>query len=126
MKRIYHPYNLWEEYHEGMWRIVSSEERKLYSEKAADLMKNTEKFENAMRKASIEWKFSCEHNLTDRSMNRIAWLGHAGCCIETGSPEDATRNGWWTLNEEEQNKANLAASKVLSEWEERYAKNKTR
>ena len=32
--------------------------------------------ENMMRVIS-EWKYSCEHNLTNESLNRIAYIGQA-------------------------------------------------
>lgn len=119
MNRIYHPHTKLEEVSSGMWRIVSSQERNEYAIKACLLMKDTNAFEAAMRRASFDWVKSCEHNLTETSMNRIAWLGHAGCCIALGSPEDATRQGWWMLNQAEQDLANAAAAKVLKEWEGR-------
>jgi hypothetical protein len=119
MKRIYHPHTKLEEVACGMWRIVTSEERERFKQAAAALMNDTEAFEQAMRKASMEWPFSCEHNLTELSMNRIAWLGHAGCCVALGSPEDATRAGWWLLDQFKQDRANEASAKVIREWEAR-------
>lgn len=119
MKRIYHPHTKLEEVACGMWRIVSAQEREQFKLAAAELMNDTQRFEDAMRRASLEWPFSCEHNLTEASMNRIAWLGHAGCCIELGCPEDATRLGWWTLDQFKQDRANEASAKVIKEWEAR-------
>lgn len=119
MKRIFHPWTKWEEVGHGMWRVISAEEKEKYANQAADLMRDCDKFESAMRLASNQWIFSCEHNLSDISINRKAWIGHAGCCLELGSPEDATRMGWWFLNQEEQDKANNAADRVILEWEDR-------
>ena len=119
MKRIFHNYKVCEEYEAGMWRNVTSKEREKYSSLAAELMIDVDGFTNAMRRASQEWTFSCEHSLSDTSMNRLAWLGHAGCCISLGSPEDATRKGWWMLNQWQQDRANEAAASVIKEWEER-------
>ena len=119
MKRIYHPHTVLEEVKAGMWRITSSAERNEYAQKASELMNDTQAFENAMRKASLEWRFSCEHNLTELSMNRVAWLGHAGCCVALQSPEDATRQGWWMLDSFKQDRANEASARVIREWEAR-------
>lgn len=118
MKRIYHHFELWEERKAGMWRVISNEEFEEYKHKASALMKDVGAFKAAMMRAANEWKYSCEHNLTDLSQNRKAWLGHAGSIIATGSPEDATRAGWWTLSQEEQDKANEAAEQVILWWEE--------
>lgn len=124
MKRIFHPWTKWEEVTNGMWRIVSAQERDAFAIKAANLMRDIPAFESAMRKASEQWINSSEHNLTDLSQNRKAWLGHAGNCVALDSPEDATRQGWGMLNQEEQDKANAAAERIIKEWEDRQCQSK--
>lgn len=111
--RVYHHYENLEEFHAGMWRIVRGEKRKDYIAAAADLMKAPSDFKDAMEKAVDEWPNSCEANLTAESVNRVAWLGHAGCCIATASPEDCTRTAWHTLDKSEQDEANRVAAEVL-------------
>ena len=96
-KRVYHPYHLWEEYHAGMWIVTAGEKRKEHAKASADLMRDPEAFFQAMMKAVNDWPISCEVNLTASSINQRAWLGHAGCCIAAGSPEDCTRLGWHML-----------------------------
>lgn len=118
--RVYYHYELLEEYKYGMWRIERGIDRKAYIEEAAMLMRDPERFEAAMMRAVNEWPVSCEHSLTAEDTNRIAWLGHAGCCIEVGSPEEATRAGWHTLDRQEQDEANAAAARALSQWESLY------
>lgn len=116
MKRVFHHYEDLEEFHAGMWRIVRGLERARYIDAAADLMRNCDEFESAMKRVLIEWPKSCDNALTSENSNRIAWLGHAGCCIELTSPEEATRAGWHKLNSVEQNEANKAAARVLALW----------
>lgn len=111
--RIYHHYENLEEFHSGMWRIVRGEKRKDYIAAAAELMQSPSDFRDAMVKAVEDWPKSCEANLTAESVNRIAWLGHAGCCIATASPEDCTRTAWHTLDRYEQDEANRVAGEVL-------------
>lgn len=117
-ERIYHHFGNLEEYHAGMWRIVRGEDRKGYIFAAADLMRDPPRFKAAMARALEEWPNSCEHNLTAENVNRIAWLGHAGCCIGANSPEEATRAGWHTLNRAEQDEANRVAAEVLEIWDQ--------
>ena len=124
-KRVYHPYHLWEEYHAGMWIVTAGEKRKEHAKASADLMRDPEAFFQAMMKAVNDWPISCEVNLTASSINQRAWLGHAGCCIAAGSPEDCTRLGWHMLTEEEQDNANAAADRAIEEWARRYAEEKT-
>lgn len=111
--RVFHPYHKLEEFHAGMWRIVRGVARKDYIAASAELMKSPHDFKDAMLRALDEWPISCEANLTAESVNRIAWLGHAGCCIATGSPEEATRVGWHTLEPDEQDEANRVADEVV-------------
>lgn len=118
MKRMYHHYEKWEEIHSGMWRNVQGIERKEYVRVASELMRNTDAFYAAMLRASQEWTFSCEAHLSG-GYNRQAWIGHAGCCLATHSPEDVTREAWHTLTQGEQDAANLAADKVLADWDSR-------
>lgn len=119
--RVYRHYEDLEEFHSGMWRIVRGEERKGFISDAATLMKDPDRFTDAMRRALVEWPKSCEVAFTADSINHIAWLGHAGCCIETASPEEATRAAWHTLGKVEQDRANEAAALVLAEWKKTYS-----
>lgn len=118
--RVYYHYEELEEFHAGMWRIIRGERRKDFIRLAADLMRAPLAFKDAMLRAVREWPKSCEFNFTSDSVNRIAWLGHAGCCLGVGSPEEATRCGWHTLNQAEQDAANAVAAEALSTWEASY------
>lgn len=118
-RRVYHDYRELEEYQQGMWRIVRGEERAANAKAAADLMRNYSRFFDAMMQAVDTWPVSCAHNLTAENSNRIAWLGHAGCLLGVGSPEENTRLGWHLLTSKEKDAANHCALQVLNEWEKR-------
>lgn len=122
IERVYRHYEELEEYHAGMWRIERGEARKGHLLAAANLMRDSDLFKAAMVRALDEWPLSTEVALTADAVNKIAWLGHAGCCLGVGSPEEATRAGWHTLNQSEQDEANATARDVLDIWEVRYAK----
>lgn len=118
MKQVFHPAQKWEEYTAGMWRgVTKPEERDAYIAATATLMRDTERFFQSMCRAIREWPISCSHHLSNPSINHQAWLGHAGCCLETGSPEDCTRLGWHKLNAAEQDAANNAADRAYAVWE---------
>lgn len=116
-KRVYYHYEELEEFHAGMWRIVRGDERKRFIELSAALMRDFDLFSDAMLVATHLWPKSCEHNLTIEASNRLAYLGHAGCCVNHGAPEESTRAAWHTLSPEEQARANEAARIVLYEWD---------
>ncbi|SRR6266403_49517 len=115
-ERLYFPYQQLEEYQRGMWRIVRGEARQRFAVAAAELMRDAAAFKAAMCEAIDTWPISCSHNLTAENTNRIAWLGHAGCCIRVGSCEENTRIGWHMLSPEHQAIANRVAAEVLEEW----------
>ncbi len=48
-------------------------------------------------------------------MNRIAWLGQAAMCWDTGVPS-AFCNGFMLLTKDEQDRANQAAFEHLNKW----------
>jgi hypothetical protein len=76
IKRRYFHCTLLEEW--PMWAKLSVKEFEEYSEKAAELMKEIDTFGDSMREAIKQWPNSAMHNLSARSKNRKAWLGHAG------------------------------------------------
>lgn len=124
IERVYHHYEALEEFQCGMWRIVRGEQRIANAKKAAALMRDSVAFAAAMRRATSEWRCSCEHNLTADDTNRLAWLGHAGNLLGVGSPEENTRIGWHMLTQPEQDEANRVAQMVLDEWLAAYSHTK--
>ncbi len=69
-----------------------------------------------------EWKNSCEHNLTNKTQNRKAWIGHAACALAFNCPEDIVREAWGYLTEKQQIAANCKAVNAIEYWEENYGK----
>jgi hypothetical protein len=116
--RVHYAWHELEEYRPdgGMWSIPSPLMRPRYIEDSAALMANPAAFADAMRRALKEWPKSVAVALTTPGMNHRAWLGHAGCYLATGSPEEATRLGWHELDDAEQWAANDAADCVIAEW----------
>jgi hypothetical protein len=79
-------------------------------------MRDIPEFKRAMRRALNEWPKSCAVAMTTPGLNKRAWIGHAGCYLATGSPEETTRLGWHDLDDDQQRKANAAADAVIAEW----------
>jgi len=116
MQRVYFPHTELEECRDGMWKVIGGQAKQANAMAAADLMRDSPAFESAMLRAFEEWPNSCQHNLTAEDTNRLAWLGHAGCFLATGSPEENTRCGWHMLSGPEQDEANAAAQRALDAW----------
>lgn len=132
MKRIYHHHDKWEEHKYGMWRKVSPEEEKTFFDWAVTFTGNTELYGAWMMKVVEQWRYSCEQNLSNRSINRQAWIGHAACALANECPEYIVRLAWWQLTEEQRVDANKKADKAIATWEEKHrrevrdAKNRAR
>jgi hypothetical protein len=120
MQRIFHNYTFWEDYINGMWRTVSRDEEERVLPLAIEFTGNCELYGAAMIRVVHEWPISCEHNLTNLSINRRAWIGHAACCLEFGWPEYLVRQAWHTLTKDQQDKANRKASEAIRLFEKQH------
>jgi hypothetical protein len=123
LKQVFHPYWVWEDYINGMWRKESKEFELQWLPIAITFTGDHNKYGAAMIRVINEWPISCEHNLTDKSQNRRAWIGHAAVCLELGIPEYITRMAWHHLTEKQQIKANRKADIAIEKWETTKAKN---
>lgn len=119
-KRVFHPYELWEEIKFGMWGDVSDE--KEWLEKAILFTGDHKLYGSFMMRVVSEWPISCENALTDYNMNRRAWVGHAASALGIGCPEHITRKAWRFLSHEQQYLANEEASRAIRAWENDYFK----
>lgn len=114
--RIFHTYEKWECYSAGLYATTKDGMSKEACEKAyAEFLSNDDLFSQALDVVTSEWKYSCEHYLTNSSMNRIAWLGQAAMCQSTGIPA-VFRSGFNLLSEPEQKHANEVALVYLNRW----------
>lgn len=117
IERIYHRWENWECYKAGFFDenppkgMTHDDCQKMYAEFLGDL----NRFRKAAYKVIDSWKNSCEHNLTNQNMNRIAWIGQAAMCIETGIPAKY-RGGYNLLTEQQQKDADLVALEVINYW----------
>ena len=114
--RIFHRHEKWECAKAGFYNTtVAGMTNKECEEAYRDFLADTEKFKSALASVITEWKHSCEHYLTNISMNRIAWLGQAAACYATGIPS-RFRGGFYMLTGEQQEEANETALSALNEW----------
>ncbi len=79
------------------------------------LLLDIEEFKRILRLIIKEWPNSCEHNLTNERMNRIAWMGQAALCYKFGIPA-RYRGGYHLLDDEQKKMADDAALEIINEW----------
>jgi ParB-like chromosome segregation protein Spo0J len=114
--RIFHTYDKWECHKAGFYKgsfdgLSKDECEAMYVEVLSD----QPRFASILEKVISEWVHSCEHYLTNAAMNRLAWLGQAAVCYDTGVPS-AFRGGWFLLTDEDRDLANQTALEYLNKW----------
>lgn len=118
MNRIYHTWDKWECYPFGFWN--NKHKNKSYTD--IDCKKISEGFlrdipllESSLQSIVLEWKYSCEHVLTNEKTNRLFWLIQAATCYSEGIPSKLCV-GYHQLSSEEQSIVNASALKFLNQW----------
>jgi ParB-like chromosome segregation protein Spo0J len=114
--RVFHTFDKWECVKAGFYASTKDGWSKDQCEQAyLELLSDTEGFESVSRRVLSEWPMSCEHYLTNSAMNRLAWIGQASVCLKHGVPSQFS-SGWNLLSDDQKNRANEVALKVLNEW----------
>jgi ParB-like chromosome segregation protein Spo0J len=116
--RVYYTWDRWEAFEAGFFNTTPPQRyltadtcRAMYAEFLRDLPR----FRAAMEAVLREWPNSTEHNLTNDRMNRIAWLGQAAMCYDTGVPA-VFSGGYSLLTRAEQEAADAAALEYLNRF----------
>jgi len=119
ISQIFHHYKKWEDWKGGLYDSNCDRfDEKLNLSK--EVLEDENLFLEVAKDMVSSWIYSSEQNLSDRSMNRQAWIGQASCCFNHGAPDYVTIQAWWMLTDEQRSKANSVADKVISEWEQEY------
>ena len=122
MKQLFHHYSKWEDVENGILKNGFDEEKtEELTHIARGLSCNSKLFYDIALEVVINWKYSSEQHLSNRSRNRQAWIGQASCCYKYGVPEYITKYAWRLMTFEEQKEANSIADEIIKLWEEKYA-----
>lgn len=120
IKQVYHPYWEWECWHSGFFAPIKAKElegaRRQYSLFLSDL----ELFQAGIDKVFLSWPRSCEHFLTNASMNRVAFIGQSAMCISKGISSIA-KGGFLQMSQDNQRWANDLALRNLERWINEFA-----
>ncbi len=114
--RIFHTWDKWECYKAGFYETSVIDKSHDECENIfKEVLSNKNKFSKALHAVITEWKNSCEHYLTNKSMNRIAWLGQASVCYLTGVPSRYS-SCWFDIPESKRDEADELALEYLNKW----------
>jgi hypothetical protein len=117
MKQVYHHYEKWEDVKHGFYDMKKDFDLSLIVS-----MFNCQETTNILMNRVIdEWKYSCEQNLTNQSINQIAYIGQAASCLYCGAPSILTMKAWNLLDCETRERADKQANNCIIKWKKRYA-----
>jgi len=118
MKKIWHPYWKWECFKAGFYSSFSDigMTKEVAEDQYRDFLSDISLFEETLQLVISEWRYSCEHFLTDQSRNKVAWLGQASITYISGIPGEA-RAGYKLLTLAQQKEADKKAGEYLKKWE---------
>lgn len=120
MERIYHTWDKWESFPAGFFNnnppegMSKKEAEQLYFE----LLSDSAEFARVLERIIVEWPYACEHNLTNKTLNRIAWMGQAALAYKYNIPAQF-RGGYNLLTKQQQAEADSVALKYINIWMER-------
>ena len=114
--RVFHTFDKWECYAAGFYasRVEGKNKEQCEREYGAFLA-DLGAFRAGLEGVTTKWVHSCEHYLTNKAMNRIAWLGQAACCYSLGIPQEF-RGGYQLLTDAQKHAANVLALEYLNKW----------
>jgi len=115
--RVFHTYEKWECFKNNFYSETppSGMTAEDCEAEFCKLIGNEKEFRKALSVVIGEWKFSCEHYLTNERMNRIAWLGQASVACAKQIPSKY-RTGYRLLKKDQQEKADAVALEYLNKW----------
>lgn len=85
--------------------------------KSVKLLSDLNKFNDVIDLVFKEWKISTAINLSNKHINRKAWLGQASCLLNHKANEKETKIAWFELSEEQRIKANKIAEIKINQFE---------
>lgn len=116
MERKYHRYEKWECWKEGFFYNISDKKKNELSQNVYDFFCDLSLVKEYMNLVVEKWIYSCEHNLSNESMNRIAWLGQAAACMFCSANNHITMAVWNTLPIEVRKEADEIAESIINEY----------
>jgi hypothetical protein len=117
MTQVFHRYELWEDYLNGMYCGSFDNDNNLI-QKAKSLLTDSNLFLKTARNMVSQWPISSEVNLSNEGCNQRAWIGQASCSFLYSIPEVITRKAWNELNDIQRFEANTVAQRVINEYHE--------
>jgi hypothetical protein len=117
IKQIFIPYWKWECYKNKMYNKITQEEEIYKRKLCSNLLNNTNEFSLSMENVINSWKYTMINHLSNKSINRKAFVGQCAAYYKYQIPEYITRDVWKTINKKKCILANNEAIKHIEKWE---------
>lgn len=117
IKQIFVPYWKWECYKSKMYNKISKEDEDIKKELCFNLMNDTKEFSRSMSDVVKLWNLTMLNHLSNKSLNRKAFVGQCACYYKHQIPEYIARQVWKSLTKEKSILANNEAIKHIKRWE---------
>jgi hypothetical protein len=117
IKQVFTPYYKWECYKSGMWFKVNKSKEIEMLRTAVEFTGNHILYGKAMREVVYLWENSMVNFLTNKNINRRAYLGHCAVCYKLKIPEYIVRSAWKSLSNNQRILADKVAEETIKEWE---------
>ncbi len=121
MKQQYIPWDQWEDYKNGMWRKLIREDEPEFLRLAIEFTGDWVRYGEAMGEVMAAWPRTMLNSLTNKSINRRAFLGHCAVSFKINCPEYITRQAWALLTNEQRFYADEIAEKHIKSYEINFA-----
>jgi len=115
--QVYIPYWEWEDYINGMWRRLPKCDEVNAITIAIEFTGNHILYGSAMKEVIIEWPKTMLNSLTNKSINRRAFLGHCACQFKINIPEYIVRAAWKQLTSSQRILADYEAEKQIKKFD---------
>lgn len=106
-------FKYWGDYKNGFY---SRDNQSNLQNKCFEFFENENIFKTC-QKVKKDWKYSYNINLSNKTINRRAWLGQAGCNYYCGASFLTTIDTWRKLSQFVQYRCNEIADKFVKEYD---------
>lgn len=113
MKQHFYNYELWEDTKHNFY----DKDDITQDVKRLRVMRDHNLWGEYMLKVILDWHYSSLQNMTNPSVNKIAWIGQASMSLALNTPSKTTKRLWWSLTDEERKLANAEAKLVIRVFE---------
>ena len=111
------PYWKWECYKNKMYDKITKDQEIKKRKLCFNLLNNISEFSLSMNLVIDNWKFTMINHLSNKSINRKAFVGQCAAYYKYQIPEYITRDVWKTINKKNCILANNEAIKHIKKWE---------